>query len=84
MDVTIREQDGRRAIAVEVLSPPGDHRARALARRIARMKERYRNYLYLEVMPQGEQERPPLNERQGFTLMQDGVAMQICNFSDKR
>lgn len=51
---------------------------------IAQMKERFRNYLYLEVMPQGEQERPPLNERQGFTLMQDGVAMQICNFSDKR
>lgn len=27
---------------------------------IARMKERYRNYLYLEVMPRGEQERPLL------------------------
>ena len=26
---------------------------------IAQMKERFRNYLYLEVMPQGEQERPP-------------------------
>ena len=66
MDVTIREQDGRRAIAVEVLSPPGDHRARALARRIARMKERYRNYLYLEVMPQGEQERPPPQRASGL------------------
>lgn len=83
MDVTIREQDGRRAIAVEVLSPPGDHRARALARRIARMKERYRNYLYLEVMPE-ESKNVTFYERQGFTLMQDGVAMQICNLSDKR
>lgn len=83
MDVTIREQDGRRAIAVEVLSPPGDHRARALARRIARMKERFRNYLYLEVMPK-ESKNVTFYERQGFTLMQDGVAMQICNFSDKR
>lgn len=39
-------------------------------------------------LPRGHAPRrartPPLNERQGFTLMQDGVAMQICNFSDKR
>lgn len=58
-------------------------RVRALARRIARMKERYRNYLYLEVMPE-ESKNVTFYERQGFTLMQDGVAMQICNLSDKR
>lgn len=44
MDVTIREQDGRRAIAVEVLSPPGDQRARALARRIERLDGRIYGY----------------------------------------
>lgn len=50
---------------------------------IARMKERHRNYLYLEVMPE-ESKNAPFYEHQGFTLMQDGGAMQICNFSDKR
>ena len=50
---------------------------------IARMKERYRNYLYLEVMPE-ESKNAPFYERQGFTLMQDGSAMHICSFSDKR
>lgn len=33
---------------------------------IAQMKERYRNYLYLEVMPQGEQERPPPQRASGL------------------
>lgn len=50
---------------------------------IAQMKERFRNYLYLEVMPE-ESKNVTFYERQGFTLMQDGVAMKICNFSDKR
>lgn len=50
---------------------------------IAQMKERFRNYLYLEVMPK-ESKNVTFYECQGFTLMQDGVAMQICNFSDKR
>ena len=50
---------------------------------IAQMKERFRNYLYLEVMPE-ESKNVTFSERQGFTLMQDGVAMQICNLSDKR
>lgn len=50
---------------------------------IARMKERYRNYLYLEAMPE-ESKNAPFYEYRGFTLMQDGSAMQICNFSDKR
>lgn len=50
---------------------------------IAQMKERFRNYLHLEVMPK-ESKNVTFYERQGFTLMQDGVAMQICNLSDKR
>lgn len=39
---------------------------------IARMKERYRNYLYLEVMPE-ESKNAPFYECQGFTLMQEAA-----------
>lgn len=39
---------------------------------IARMKERYRNYLYLEAMPE-ESKNAPFFECQGFTLMQEAA-----------
>lgn len=39
---------------------------------IARMKERYRNYLYLEAMPE-ESKNAPFFECQGFTLMQEAT-----------
>ena len=45
--------------------------------------EKYRNFLYLEVMPE-ESRNAAFYERFGFRVMQDGVAMQICNFSDRR
>ena len=41
------------------------------------------NFLYLEVMPE-ESRNAAFYERFGFKVMEDGVAMQICNFSDKR
>jgi len=50
---------------------------------IEMVKEKYRNFLYLEVMPE-ESKNAAFYERSGFRVMQDGVAMQICNFSDRR
>ena len=50
---------------------------------IEMVKEKYRNFLYLEVMPE-ESRNAAFYERFGFRVMQDGVAMQICNFSDRR
>ena len=50
---------------------------------IEMVKEKYRNFLYLEVMHE-ESKNAAFYERFGFRVMQDGVAMQICNFSDKR
>ena len=66
-----------------VLVDPEYHGHGIAGRMIEMVKEKYRNFLYLEVMPE-ESRNAAFYERFGFRVMQDGVAMQICNFSDKR
>ena len=46
-----------------------------------RVKEKYKNYLYIEVMPE-DKSNVPFYKKHGFSLMENGVAMQICNFSN--
>ena len=46
---------------------------------IKQVKEKYKNYLYLEVMPE-ESKNATFYERFGFQVMKDGVAMQISNY----
>ena len=41
-------------------------------------KDHYRDYFYIEVMPE-ERKNASFYEKHGFTLMRDGVAMQIVN-----
>ena len=43
---------------------------------LERIKEKYKNYLYIEGMPE--------DEKHGFQRMEHGAAIQICNYSDKR
>lgn len=45
---------------------------------IEKVKEKYKDYLYLEVMPE-DSKNSAFYERFGFHVMKDGVAMQICN-----
>ena len=47
------------------------------------VKERYRDYLYIEVMPE-ESKNAAFYQRHGFAIMPDGVAMQICNPGERR
>lgn len=42
------------------------------------VKERYRDFLYIEVMPE-ESKNAAFYQRFGFRVMEDGVAMQIGN-----
>ncbi|MBM6699239.1 GNAT family N-acetyltransferase [Bifidobacterium pullorum subsp. saeculare] len=42
------------------------------------VRDRYRDYFFLEVMPE-ERANAPFYERHGFRLMEDGAAMQIVN-----
>lgn len=50
---------------------------------LERIKEKYKNYLYIEGMPEGEK-NVPFYEKHGFQRMKHGAAIQICNYSDKR
>lgn len=47
------------------------------------IKEKYKNYLYIDVMPE-ERSNVPFYERHGFSIMEDSVAMTCINYSDKR
>ncbi|WP_077832572.1 GNAT family N-acetyltransferase [Clostridium felsineum] len=49
---------------------------------IEMIKEKYKNYLYIEIMPE-ESKNAAFYEKFGFKIMTDGVAMQLCNFNDK-
>ncbi len=46
------------------------------------VKDKYKDYLYIEVMPE-ESKNATFYQKHGFELMSDGVAMQICNFNNK-
>ncbi|MBK1812278.1 GNAT family N-acetyltransferase [Clostridium sp. YIM B02505] len=49
---------------------------------IEMIKEKYKEYLYLEIMPE-ERKNAAFYEKFGFKIMTDGVAMQLCNFNNK-
>ncbi len=48
-----------------------------------RVKEKYKDYLYIKLMPE-ESKNAAFYQRHGFEIMPDGVAMQLCNYSDRR
>ena len=61
-----------------------DHQGQGIAgEMIRRVKEKYKNYLSIEIMPE-ESKNAAFYERFGFQKMEDGVAMQLCNFADRR
>ena len=50
---------------------------------IERIKERYKDYLYIEGMPE-DKANVPFYVKHGFRVMENGAAIQICGYSDKR
>lgn len=61
-----------------------DHQGLGIAgEMIERIKERYKNYLYIEGMPE-EKASVPFYIKHGFRVMENGAAIQICSYSDKR
>lgn len=51
-------------------------------RMIEMIKEKYKEYLYIEIMPE-ERKNASFYEKHGFYVIEYGVAMQVCNFSNK-
>lgn len=60
------------------------YQGRGIAATMLRMiKEKYKNYLYLELMPE-EGANAAFYKKFGFVIMEGAVPMQICNFKGVR
>ena len=65
-----------------VLVHPDYHGQGIAGAMIERVKAKYRDFLYLEIMPE-ERKNAAFYQRFGFRVMEDGVPMQLCNFANK-
>ncbi len=60
-----------------------EYQGRGIASTLVELvKEKYRNYLYLEIMPE-DRKNVPFYEKLGFQKMENGASMLICNFSNQ-
>ena len=46
------------------------------------IKEKYKDYLYIEVMPE-DKNNVPFYVKNGFSVMENGAAIQICNLGNQ-
>ena len=65
-----------------VLVRPDYHGQGLAGKMLELVKEKYKNYLYIEGMPE-ESENAAFYVKHGFKVMEDGAAIQLCNFSNK-
>lgn len=61
-----------------VLVRPDHHGQGIAGKMIELIKEKYKDYLYLEGMPE-DKDNVPLYVRHGFSVMENGAALQIVN-----
>ena len=61
-----------------VLVRPDYQRKEIASKMIGYIKEKYKDFMYLEVMPE-DKNNMLFYKKNGFTLMENGIAMQICN-----
>lgn len=62
-----------------VLVHPNYQRKGIASKMMEYIKEKYKNFLYIEVMPE-DQSNIPFYEKHGFSVMEKGASMQICNY----
>ncbi|MDQ0202785.1 GNAT family N-acetyltransferase [Pectinatus haikarae] len=65
-----------------VLVNPAYQGKKIAATMIRMIKEKYKDYLYIEIMPE-ERKNAGFYKKFGFEIMEDGIAMQLCNFNNK-
>lgn len=69
--------DGEMVAFLHYLLVRPDYQGKGIAARLlAMVKERYKDYLYINIMPD-ERQNITFYQKHGFTLLEDGVAMQI-------
>lgn len=45
------------------------------------VKEKYKDFMYIEGMPE-DKDNVPFYQKHGFLVMENGAAMQICNYDN--
>ena len=56
-----------------------DYQGQGIAgRMIEYIKEKYKNFMYIEIMPE-DKKNVPFYQKHGFSIMENGAALQICN-----
>ena len=59
-----------------------DYQGQGIAGKMLELiKEKYKDYLYIESMPK-DKSNVPLYVKHRFTMMENGAAIQICNYSN--
>lgn len=48
---------------------------------IEHIKEKYKDFMYIEGMPE-DKNNEPYYQKHGFSLMENGAAIQICNYDN--
>ena len=57
-----------------------DYQGKGIASKmLGYIKEKYKGFMYLEVMPE-DKNSVSFYKKNGFSLMENGIAMQICNY----
>lgn len=61
-----------------------DYQGKGIASKMLEyIKGKYKDFMYLEVMPE-DKKNMSFYRKNGFTLMENGIAMQICNYNHER
>ena len=59
-----------------------DYQGKGIAgKMIEYIKEKYKDFLYIEGMPE-DKNNVPFYEKHGFSVMENGAAIQICNYEN--
>ena len=59
-----------------------DYQGQGIAgKMLAYIKEKYKDFLYIEVMPE-DKKNVPFYQKHGFSVMENGTALQICNLNE--
>lgn len=71
--------DGEMLAQIHYVLVHPDYQGRGIAgRMIERLKEKYKDFLYIEIMPE-DKANVPFYEKHGFSVMENGSALKICN-----
>ena len=74
--VRVLDDTAMLAVLHYVLVDPAYHGRGIAGKMIEMVKEKYKEFLYIEGMPE-ESKNAPFYQKHGFHIMEDGVAMQI-------